>query len=164
MSAEVAEPDVSVSYRLAGWRDLWEVRRLQREVFPEPYALWRFVGYHLSNQAWIWVAESAGQMVGYLVLTLSFYRDPRRMVGEIISVAVRPAHRRRGIATTLLRQAIAQAWQVGVGQCYLQVAVSNLAAQDLYRAEGFRNERRLAGYYLDGSDAWLMVLERPSLP
>ncbi|MBI5833196.1 MAG: GNAT family N-acetyltransferase [Armatimonadetes bacterium] len=147
--------------RPARWRHLWGVRRLNRQLFPEPYAFWRFVGYQLSSQGWIWVAEQGDDIVGYAVLTLSLYSEPRRMVGEIISIATVPEVRRQGVARGMLRQALSRAWERGVGQVYLQVAVDNDAAQRLYRAEGFTVERRLKGYYLNGDDAWLMVVARP---
>ena len=148
--------------RLAQWRDLWGVRALNRQLFPEPYAFWRFIGYQLSRDGWIWVVEDAGVLLGYTVLTLTLYTEPRRMVGEIISIATVPQARRRGLARAMLRKAMAQAWQRGVGQVYLQVAVNNTAAQALYREEGYVVERRLKGYYLNGDDAWLMVAARPT--
>ena len=154
----------TVTIRPASWRDLWAVRLLNRRLFPEPYAFWRFVGYHLSSQGWIWVAECGPERIGYAVLTLSLYTDPRRMVGEIISIATVPEHRRRGIARQMLRQALSRAWERGVGQVYLQVAVHNESAQRLYREEGFVVERRLKAYYINGDDAWLMVIAGPTRP
>jgi len=69
---------------------------------------------------------------------------------------VRPGARGRGVGRRLLGHALDFARDAGLGEVYLQVAVSNDIAQRLYATLGFQRCRRLRAYYVDGEDAWLM--------
>ena len=81
-------------------------------------------------------------------------RDPR---GHVISIAVLPEHRRRGIATALMKEALSRmAERYGATECYLEVRVSNKPAISLYEKLGFRKADTIPHYYLDGEDAYLM--------
>src|ERR1700760_2732142 len=56
---------------------------------------------------------------------------------EILTLAVPPDLRRRGIGATLLRAALAHAATLGVGTLFLEVSVANHPARRLYAAAGF---------------------------
>lgn len=66
---------------------------------------------------------------------------------EIITIGVAPEHRRTGIGSSLLDAALAEAGKKGAESAFLEVAVDNLAAEGLYRASGFTDAGRRAGYY-----------------
>jgi len=66
---------------------------------------------------------------------------------EILNMAVSPRHRRSGIAGALMREALTWSSTAGVRRAYLEVRASNHAAISLYRANGFRECGRRAGYY-----------------
>ncbi|KXP11459.1 hypothetical protein AXK57_09020 [Tsukamurella pulmonis] len=57
--------------------------------------------------------------------------------GALGSMAVSPAHRRRGHATRLLAALRARAAQRGAQRVFLEVTHENTAARSLYRANGF---------------------------
>lgn len=143
--------------RPAAWRDLLPIWRLHRVCFPHAYSLWRFVGYHIFSSSWIFVATRDEELLGYVVATTSHYRNPPRAVGEIISLAVAPRVRARGLGRALLERGARAVAEAGLEQLYLQVAVSNTRAQKLYQQFGFACEQRLDAYYADGEDAFLMV-------
>lgn len=75
---------------------------------------------------------------------------------HLLVVAVDPAHRRRGIATRLLHEALPS------GPVTLEVAADNASALALYRRLGFVTEGRRPAYYPDGQDA--LVLWRRTDP
>lgn len=77
---------------------------------------------------------------------------------EVLTLAVTPAARRRGIAAALLRQAAATLRAQGAHMLFLEVAVGNTAALALYRQAGFQQVGRRRHYYPDGGDA--LVLRR----
>ena len=60
---------------------------------------------------------------------------------ELLLLATAPAHRRRGVAATLLRALLVEAQGEGCRQMHLEVRAGNDAAQ-LYTANGFRPHRR----------------------
>ncbi len=160
----VAAPERALETHRCRWRELAAVYRVHRACFPYPYPFWRFVGYQLSPVSCIRVATVPGGIIGYVVATVTEHVTGRR--GEIISLAVLEPWRRRRVATRLLREAAAFLRRVCSADVYLQVAVDNAAAQELYDSLGFRKVERLIGYYLGGEDAWLMCrsVERARRP
>ncbi len=79
--------------------------------------------------------------------------------GHIMTIAVHPQHRRRGLGTLLLLDLFEQARERGVQRLTLEVRVSNVAAQRLYEAFGFHLEGRRLHYYGDGEDALILWSE-----
>lgn len=75
---------------------------------------------------------------------------------EILTLAVMPAVRRRGLAAALLRQAMETARTRGAAAMFLEVAAANQAACALYLAEGFVQAGRRRGYYREGVDALIL--------
>ncbi|MDE2182615.1 MAG: ribosomal protein S18-alanine N-acetyltransferase [Alphaproteobacteria bacterium] len=70
---------------------------------------------------------------------------------EILTLAVAPAARRRGIATRLLAAAAAEAQERGANTLFLEVSCKNDAAKSLYENMGFAEVGRRRGYYTDKS-------------
>jgi ribosomal-protein-alanine N-acetyltransferase len=66
---------------------------------------------------------------------------------EILTLAVDPAHRRRGVARALLEAATAAARTSGAETLFLEVAADNTAAVALYGAAGFAPAGRRRAYY-----------------
>ncbi|XSG83153.1 MAG: ribosomal protein S18-alanine N-acetyltransferase [Methyloligella sp. ZOD6] len=77
---------------------------------------------------------------------------------EILTIAVDPASRRKGIARTLLKAAIAGLKARGTKTLFLEVDEKNNAALTLYRGFGAKPIGRRAGYYADGGDAAILSL------
>lgn len=69
---------------------------------------------------------------------------------ELLTIAVRPAHRRRGAGRRLLMAVIDHVRQAGVVTLFLEVRVDNPAARSLYEAEGFRVVGNRRAYYQRG--------------
>jgi ribosomal-protein-alanine N-acetyltransferase len=72
---------------------------------------------------------------------------------EILTLAVVPAVRRRGIAHGLLTAALAEFSRLAIGSVFLEVSVRNTAAAALYASLGFTQVGERAHYYSDGSAA-----------
>ncbi|WP_422645699.1 GNAT family N-acetyltransferase, partial [Zavarzinia sp.] len=72
---------------------------------------------------------------------------------EIITLAVAPADRRRGLGRRLLTAGLARAVAAGAAVAFLEVAIDNLAAISLYRSAGFINAGRRRNYYTRPSGA-----------
>src|SRR6204780_3077030 len=70
---------------------------------------------------------------------------------EILTIAVDPGRRGRGLGSALLRAAMARAAALGAGAMFLEVAVSNAAARALYARHGFAEAGLRRQYYSDGT-------------
>lgn len=78
--------------------------------------------------------------------------------GHIVSIAVIPEARRKGIGTALMLHVMKTLKEdYNVDEYYLEVRVSNIAAIRLYEKLGFKRIKVIKGYYLNGEDAYLMA-------
>lgn len=66
---------------------------------------------------------------------------------EILTVAVHPDARRKGIAQRLLAAFESAAAQAGAEAAFLEVAADNLAARALYETAGYAQVGQRKGYY-----------------
>ena len=105
-----------------------------------------------------WVAEEDAAVLGFLVA--------RRAASdlEILNFAVRGEARRRGLGTSLLREALAWGKAFHAERALLEVRASNHAALRFYERFGFRPAGRRARYYTAPvDDALLLTAEMASL-
>jgi len=144
-------------------KDLDDVIKVNRENLPENYPPYFFkMHYERFPRAFL-VAESQGEVVGYIMCRveeggLFTVKKPFGRQGHIISIAVVPRMRRKGVGTSLMREAMKALKDIyKVDEYYLEVRVSNTPAISLYEKLGFKKIRVLRGYYRDGEDAYLMA-------
>jgi ribosomal-protein-alanine N-acetyltransferase len=75
---------------------------------------------------------------------------------EILTLAVAPAHRRRGLGDTLVETAVLHAAALGGRAMFLEVAEDNAPALALYGGLGFTRAGRRPDYYGPGRPAALL--------
>lgn len=84
---------------------------------------------------------------------------------EILTLAVDPAARRRGVGARLVQEGAVSAAALGAVRLFLEVADDNAAALALYARAGFTEAGRRTGYYArpDGGrqDALILALNLP---
>lgn len=95
-----------------------------------------------------------GQLAGYAIY--GFEGD----AFHLMNIAVSPEHRRRGVASALMDDFMAEAHAFVAPDVWLEVAVNNDAARALYEAYGFEVVRVRKKYYQpEGIDAVVMRRE-----
>lgn len=133
-------------------RDSSDIIKIDLESFKSrnpAYDLYIYLTYGSE----ILVADIGNLVVGYVVLQ---HRD---FESKIMSIAVKKEFRRRGIGSNLLKKAIESVKEKGKRRLLLEVRVSNIPAQNLYKKYGFKVIDILRSYYADGEDAYLMCLD-----
>jgi len=81
---------------------------------------------------------------------------------EILTLAVAPEARRRGVGAGLTAAAMAAALARGAGEMILDVAEDNAPARALYQRLGFTELHRRRGYYArENGAADALILRRP---
>ena len=134
--------------------DLPAVMELAARSLPQPW-----------SEA-VWREEIAGAFGLYLVLEergeLSGFVGVKRVADEahVMTLAVRPAGRRRGLGRALVDAALGSPALAGVSRVHLEVRPSNGAARALYASLGFVETGVRRNYYGD-EDALLMTLDLP---
>jgi ribosomal-protein-alanine N-acetyltransferase len=76
--------------------------------------------------------------------------------GHVVSIAVLPEGRRKGVAQALMNAAMDGMRYYRAKQIYLEVRVTNAAGVALYQKLGLEISRTVHGYYSDGEDAYVM--------
>jgi ribosomal-protein-alanine N-acetyltransferase len=107
------------------------------------------------------VAEENGEVVGYIMCRVelglsNFGFGGVIKKGHVVSVAVLPEYRRKGIGEALITGALEGMRIYNAKQCFLEVRVANMPAIDLYKKLGFQITRTIHSYYADGEDAYVM--------
>ncbi|NJE05305.1 ribosomal-protein-alanine N-acetyltransferase [Thermococcus sp. M36] len=133
--------------------DIPDIVRIERESFREEYPRGVFLVFLENNPETFLVAEHSGRVVGYV---MGYLRPD--LEGHIMSIAVDPAYRGKGIGSALLTEVIERLIKKGARYIGLEVRVSNERAIKLYESFGFRKIKRIIGYYADGEDAYYMLL------
>ena len=158
-----APPAKSLAYRIREFKadDLDSVVAINRACLPENYPPFFFLMIYRNCPKGFLVAEYNGKVVGYVMSRVefgfSYFGAGAISKGHIISIAVLPEYRRKGIATALMLGAMKALKEYGAKECFLEVRVSNLPAISLYRKLGFQIVQRVPAYYRDGEDAYVMA-------
>ena len=130
--------------------DLDRVLQIERVAFPKsPYDGITFVHLHWLHPGtfWVYVGQGSEREEDQLLAYLIFSRD-----GHIISIAVQPQHRRRGIGRELIEEAVRR---FHLKKLWAEVRRSNGGAQSFYLKLGFKIVGEVSNYY--GNEDALIV-------
>lgn len=119
---------------------------------PAPYSVTDFAAFLADPLVFLLVEADAGLLLG------------RAVAGEaeLLTIAVAPEARRRGLGRKLVSRFVYQAQLRGAERAFLEVAADNTAAIRLYESAGFTAAGRRRGYYLtpEGHRIDALVLAR----
>lgn len=136
-------------------------------VGPEAAALLAAIHATAFDRPWD-LSAFADLLTGAGVIALAAGDDGfilvRRVLdeAEVLTLAVRPSARRRGLARTLVEAAASALQAVGAATLWLEVAEDNAAALALYAAAGFVRSGSRPGYYarMEGPSVAAVVMKR----
>jgi len=142
--------------------DLQAVMNINRAALPENYTDYFFMDLHERFPEAFIVAEQDSEIVGYIMNRVEVGLSNMGLgglirKGHVVSIAVLPKSRRKGVAQALINTAIDGMRHYKAKQCYLEVRVTNEAGIKLYKKLGFEISRTLNGYYSDGEAAYVMT-------
>ena len=141
--------------------DLQGVMQINRLTLPENYTDYFFIDLHERFPETFIVAEENEKIVGYIMCRVevglsNFGLSGLIRKGHVVSIAVLPESRRKGVAQALINAAIEGMQGYKAKQIYLEVRVTNDAGIGLYKKMGFDISRTVNGYYSDGEAAYVM--------
>lgn len=145
--------------RPASTRDLERILQIESASFGrEAYDRKLFALYLNRCPELFLVAGRANAVCGYMITCMrgGFRRSP---TAELVSVAVDPAERHSGVASSLLESTLRRLRRRGVARLHLMVRVTNKPAQAFYEKYRFRRLRVVPKYYEDGGDG--VSMSRP---
>ena len=100
----------------------------------------------------VWVIEEDGEIIAY-ILYIIYDR-----MAHLISIAVHPNHRGKGLGRKLISKMEEEAKRQGAERVWLEVKANN-PARTFYRRLGYREIIRVERYYPNGNDAIRMMKE-----
>lgn len=143
--------------------DLSSVTRINRLCLPENYTDYFFIDLFKRFPETFVVAERDGETVGYIMCRIevglsNFGLGGIVKKGHVVSIAVLPEHRCKGMGEAIIKQAMRNMQAAyKAKQCYLEVRITNEPAIGMYKKLGFEVTRTIKGYYADGEDAYVMT-------
>ncbi|KAF7297177.1 N-acetyltransferase MAK3 [Mycena indigotica] len=148
----------------SGEQDLPYIMHLVQSELSEPYVIYTFRYFlhqwpHLSFLAYPSDAANSDP-IGVIVCKQSMHRDKSNR-GYIAMLSVSKDWRKRGIASALVKNSLDAMKEDGVEEIVLETEYDNSAALSLYESLGFIREKRLYRFYLNGKDAFRLVLTVP---
>ena len=130
--------------------DLDRILEIEQHSFPKsPYSKMTFIYlcWLYPKTFWVYVGQpkdqEKGEVHGYLISSED---------GHLISLAVHPKHRRRGIGERLIKKAVES---LAVKKIWAEVRQSNQGALAFYRKIGFQIVGTVSNYY--GNEDALIV-------
>lgn len=134
--------------------DVEAASRIEREAFSMPWSAKDFLEMVEADYAYYYVAESEGEIAGCCGI--------RNMAGEgeITNVVVDARHRKKGIGKKMMEYMLERAAENGMGDCTLEVRVSNQPAIRLYESLGFKGEGIRPGFYEKPREDALIMWKR----
>ncbi|MCS7145126.1 MAG: ribosomal protein S18-alanine N-acetyltransferase [Nitrososphaerota archaeon] len=162
---EAAPQDLGVVIRPVREEELLNVMTINRICLPENYSYSFFYSLFKSNPESFLVAEVDGKITGYVMSRVEWGSSKMdtlrlRKLGHIVSIAVLPEYRGRGIGRALMREVLNALRNVyGCDEVYLEVRVTNTQAINLYHSLGFKVTKVAKSYYVDGEDAYVMAIK-----
>lgn len=144
--------------------DLNSVTQINQTCLPENYTDLFFVDLYRRFPETFIVAEENEHVAGYIMCRIevglsNFGLTGILKKGHVVSIAVMPEHRRKGVGKALITSAMEGMRHYGAKQCYLEVRVTNDAAVTLYKKLAFEITRTVHGYYADGEGAYVMTIK-----
>lgn len=142
----------------AGVEDAEVLAGLHEAAFPRPWTAVEIVKL-LENQAvFAIMSRDAGALRGFAMAWAAAGDS------ELLTVAVVPSARRRGVGAALVTAASVAALVRGAASMHLEVSEDNEAARALYRKLGYEEAGRRHAYYAGEGGSVDAIVMRRNLP
>jgi ribosomal-protein-alanine N-acetyltransferase len=132
--------------------DLKDVMEIEKASFSSPWKRSYFLYDMNRPHAFCLVAKENKRLVGYLIA----WRIEDQI--HLANIAIHPAERKKGFGSRLLKTILEIGEELKCQNIYLEVRISNIAAQNFYRKHGFVQTFTQKHYYHDGEEA--LILEK----
>ncbi|KZS89548.1 acyl-CoA N-acyltransferase [Sistotremastrum niveocremeum HHB9708] len=149
-----------ISYRpYAGETDLPSIIALVESELSEPYVIYtyRYFLHQWPHLSFLAFSSSSPHPLGVIVSKQSRHKNKTNR-GYIAMLSVDKQWRKRGIARKLVDLSVEAMRESDCDEVILETEYDNAAALSLYGALGFIREKRLFRFYMNGKDAFRLVL------
>jgi ribosomal-protein-alanine N-acetyltransferase len=131
------------------------IHSLEEEIYDTPWSRSFFKLMAKLEKNLFLVAVNDNLIVGYTIGEVES-RGIKGKAGHIMNLAVKKQFRNKGIATSLMDELERRIKSDGAEISYLEVRISNIKAQELYKNRGYKIIRKIENYY-GKEDAFVMT-------
>ena len=129
------------------------VYAIELASFDNPYPLWYlYFLRELAGDLFLVARDKKRRVIGYIIAAPLL-----EVACHVLSIAVAPECRRRGVGGALLESVLELCSLEGRRAVTLEVEATNTAAQSFYRLHGFLPLRFIPDYYGPGRHALQMI-------
>ncbi|WP_409296573.1 ribosomal protein S18-alanine N-acetyltransferase [Peribacillus sp. SCS-26] len=140
------------TYRRMIPEDIEQVLAVEHQSFTLPWSREAFENELMNNKYALYlVLEDEGRVIGYCGTWLVLDE------AHITNIAILPEYRGRSLGEALLIKMMQTVMEMGAISITLEVRVSNMPAQSLYRKLGFQNGGIRKRYYTDNYEDALVM-------
>ncbi|MBU8881296.1 ribosomal protein S18-alanine N-acetyltransferase [Bacillus sp. FJAT-29790] len=142
----------SLTFRLLNEKDVDAIHEIEHESFTAPWSREAFQNELTKNQFAVYVGlEEDGIVIGYCGVWIVIDE------AHITNVALLPQYRGKKLGEALMREVMEVSSRKGAKSMTLEVRLSNVVAQSLYRKLGFQNGAIRKNYYTDNQEDALVM-------
>lgn len=147
-----------INLRNASKEDIPQVHSIEKKVYPAPWSKRFFHRVLNMGNSFFMIAEKEPEIIGYTIGTIekSGRSNDLKKAGHILNIAIKPEYQRKGIGTSLLKEVEKRFTDRNAYIAYLEVRISNLKAQKMYKQMGYKYLETVKNYY-DNEDAIVMT-------
>lgn len=161
---EILRNHAGCNIRRASKEDLIPVIEINLKTLPEHYSDYFYEELLKDCPEGFLVAEFEGKVIGYILCKIEHGFSNFKRLGfvkkaHLVSIAILADHRRGGLGTALVKEAIKGVNLRSCHEFYLEVRCSNTDAVRMYEKLEFSARSRQKTYYRDGEDAYIMGIE-----
>lgn len=132
--------------------DLPQILKIAKISFPKNrFYPKTFQKYYQAYSEGFIVSEELGEVIGYIVSQL------KNGAGEIVSLAVKPNFRQKGIGTELIKFLNDHFKTIGFREIFSQIPADNNTALSLFQNLDFRIIKTIKNYRKKKDNAFLMI-------
>ncbi|MFH1327941.1 MAG: N-acetyltransferase [Candidatus Bathyarchaeota archaeon] len=154
------EPKPPRNYKIRRFteKDVRQVMDINLNCLPENYSINFYLELYRVYPNTFIVAEHDAKVVGYVMFRIeSGFSEINRLrfakKGHLVSIAILPEHRGKGLGTNIMMVALDESKRYGCSETYLEVRPSNSNAIALYEKLGYSFIKEISSYYFDGENA-----------
>lgn len=137
---------MEIKIETASLKQLDRFFEIEERCFDQEAFTKRQIAYLLTDYNTIaLVAKADNNIAGFIIAQEEI--ENNTLYGHIITINVAQTYRRKGIATSLLKEIEDIFKQKGITECHLEVREDNKAALKLYQNSGYQKIGRLEKYY-----------------
>ncbi|WP_442597630.1 ribosomal protein S18-alanine N-acetyltransferase [Neobacillus sp. D3-1R] len=142
----------SLIFRLMREEDIDQIVEIEKLSFATPWSKESFYNELYKNQfATYVVLEDGEKIIGYCGAWIVIDE------AHITNIAVLPEYRGKKLGESILTKIMEVAREMGAKSMTLEVRVTNIVAQNLYRKLGFNNGGIRKNYYTDNQEDALVM-------